>query len=319
MTAASNHKRLNAVEVALSPKQWAIRVADDQRRHSSAIAWIQAAVTVAPEDTPAIRGWDALARQVEDRYPGNKPGDIQARSKLSLALFQEYHALLGLQLAVGTATALLNVAAGQKAALKLARLETMVLRDAFGRTSRKAAVWLAEYPAADADEEANRRDMLNELAAYPEPSAADDWIAAVVGLAVEVFTHRAAVQIVQDRFFDGHPILFQDDEAGLNGIVQTLEDAIAVFNEYMTAKAALDRATGENTGGAVASALPGEREGKPAINIDAIRASAASPAKIEADKWIRHARDNAKYHYLERRQANAFAWKEIREWLGARP
>ena len=55
---------------------------------------------------------------------------------------------------------------GLKAALKLSTLHTLILQDAFGRTARKAALWIQEYKPADADEEEERQVMLKELAAY---------------------------------------------------------------------------------------------------------------------------------------------------------
>jgi len=55
----------------------------------------------------------------------------------------------------------------------------------------------------------------------------------VVVLAADVFAHRAAVRAVQDKHFDGHPILFRDVQGGLADTVKKLEDGVAVFNEYL--------------------------------------------------------------------------------------
>jgi hypothetical protein len=48
----------------------------------------------------------------------------------------------------------------------LAKLETIILQDSFGRTARKAAEWVQEYKPYDSDEEENRQIMLRELAAF---------------------------------------------------------------------------------------------------------------------------------------------------------
>lgn len=194
--------------------------------------------------------------------------------------------------------------AGLKAALKLARLETIVLQDAFGRTARKAAEWIEEYKTADEEEEANRQGMLSELSAYSGidfgekwsdsvplpggirmrfPSVIEDWIVEVSALAVDVYAHLYAVQTVQKEHFDGHPILYMDVEAGLAETIKTLEDGIETFNAYLKTRAELFKeewAEDEAENDGVSTAIPGEREGRLAIDINAIRASAKKYAAM---------------------------------------
>ena len=114
---------------------------------------------------------------------------------------------------------------------------------------------------------------------------------------------RAAVQAVQDQHFDGHPILFRDVEAGLAETIKTLEDGIATFNAYLKTRAELFKGeweVDEEENDGIASAIPGEREGRLTIDIDAIRAGVKKlQAGLIADEWIKTAKDKAKADILE--------------------
>jgi hypothetical protein len=285
MTASIKSKRLNAVEVALTPKEWAIKLADQMRSHPSEMDFMQAIARGTYRDSPIIKPFLALADQAEKRHPGNKPGAIHARSNLNRALRMEYHGLKGLIFSVNEAVKTKGEVAGLKAALKLARLEKMVLQDAFGRTANKAVEWVQTYKTADVK----------------------DWIAAVVALASHVFAHRAAIRVVQDKHFDGHPILFRDVETGLDDTIKTLEDGIATFNDYLKARAA--------------STIPGEREGPLAIDIDAIHAAAKKILAGEiANEWIQAAKDKARADILEETDEHgAFVWDRFRQQVGVKP
>ncbi len=52
-------------------------------------------------------------------------------------------------------------------------------------------------------------------------------------LVVEVLAYRAAVKPVQEKYFDGHPILRRDIETALEITTQAILDAVATFNEYL--------------------------------------------------------------------------------------
>jgi hypothetical protein len=338
--ASAKKKRLDAVEVELTPKEWAIRLADQMRGYPSQEDFALAISKGTYEASPLVRPFYALQAQAEDRHPK----DIQARNKLDRALRMEYHGLKGLIISVNEAVKAKGEVAGLKAALKVARLEAIVLQDAFGRTARKGAEWVQEYKTADAAEEESRQGMLAELAAYTDvdygekwadsvplpgglhfrfPSVIEDWVTEVVALAGGVFAHRAAVQVVQQRHFDGHPILFLDVEAALDETIKTLEDGIATFNAYLKTRAALfigEWEADEEENDGIASAIPGEREGRLVIDIDAVRGRGGKlQAKVIAAEWLKNAKFKAKLHLLEesnKADADAFLWSRLREEVG---
>ena len=348
MTSPSKNKRLDAVEVKLSPKEWAIRIVDDYLSYPSDRKFGEAAAKLpSPDALLSNRASLALKNQAEDRHPGNKPEDIRAYNKLNRALQTELSGLKELFVDVNAAVRKKVEVAGLRAALKLARLETIILQDAFGRTARKAAEWVQEYKTADAAEEESRQGMLKEFEAYTDvnfgekwsdsvplpgggrlrfPSAIEDWIAEVVALAASVFAHRAAVQAVQDQHFNGHPILCRDVEADLDYAVKSLEDGIATFNAYLKTRDELFKGeweAEEEEEDGIASAIPGEREGKLAINIDVIRGIAKKKeAEMIAAEWIKTAKKKAKQEILEVTDpyaAVAAEWDNFREVFGTKP
>ena len=313
MTIATQQKRLGTVEAALTPKEWAIRLADQIRSYPSEDDFFRAMAKGTFQDSPVFKPYAALRNQAEERYPGRKPDDINAKVKLNRALRLEYHALKTLILHVNSAGTLNIAITGLRATLKLAKLETIVRQDAFTRTASQAAAWITVAQPTGADANASRQAMLEELAAFtdsiPESddtgcrfsSDLENWIAEVVALTAESYAQRAAVQTVQDKHFDGHAILFHEVEAGLDENIKTLEDAIATFNAYL-------------------KATPGEPAGRLAINTDAIRANAV---KAQADRlatnWIKSAKDKAKTDIMSEADEHgfcAFVWDRFRESVG---
>lgn len=219
---STKQKRLDAVEINLTPKEWAISLVDEFRKYPTMNTFMHTIAKGTAKDSPVFKPYYALLDQADKRYPGNKLEDIRARNKLKRAFQKEYHTLKLLILEINEDITKRGETAGLKAALILTRLGTLVLQDAFGQTVRKAAEWVQKYKVTDTDEEENRQIMLKELVAYRGkwsdsvplpgggrihfPSAIVDWIADVVALIADVFEHRAAVQAVQDRYFDGHSI-----------------------------------------------------------------------------------------------------------------
>ena len=341
MTTATKSKRLEALEIRLTPKEWAIRLADFIRSFPSQDSFYKSISKDSEKTSPVSRPYFALNDQAKEQHPGKQPEDQRSYIKLCRSLRAEYHALKTLILLVNDSVKTKGEVAGLKAALKLARLESIVLQDAFGRTASKAAEWIEEYKTADAAEEENRKGMLEELAAYSDvyygekwsdsmtlpggirvrfPSVIEDWIAAVAALAVDVYGQLFAVQIVQKEHFDGHPILYQDVEAGLAETIKTLEDGIETFNAYLKTRAELFKeewAEDEAENDGVSTAIPGEREGRLAIDIDSIRASAKKyHAPQAATKWVKWAKDKAKIAMLDEHDegaATAYAWNLARE------
>ena len=201
--------------------------------------------------------------------------------------------------------------AGLEVALKLQTLLTMILQDSFSRTATKAVEWVEEYKTADDDEEEQRQKILAELGAYigvdleagegPRslnigvltinfPSAIQDWIDAIKALIFDIFRHQVAVALIQDHYFDGHPILARDIEASLAIVVQKVREVVDRHNEYLGVRRELFATEwDEDDAAGVRSGLAGERSGQLTINIDTLKPSKKAAEELTRD-WIRVAK-----------------------------
>lgn len=302
---------MNQIETKLTPKEWAIRRADEIHKFRNAQAFNKS-LTPAAVQKPT----DALKAQAEERYPGKKPEDIRAFNVLNRKLWVDLATLYNLLGNANKGTAEETEKIGLQAALKLSALHTIILQDAFGRTARKAALWVEEYKTADKDEEENRQLMLNELAAYEDvsfaekftdslplgenirirfPTLIEEWVRGTKKLIADVFAHQAAVKIIQDKYFDGHPILCLDVEAGLDASIKTIQEAVGTFNDYLKTRSELFKVEwdAEEKEDGIASAIPGEREGLLAINIDTVKSNAKRQGADLVEGMVKQARTDA--------------------------
>jgi len=341
MTASTpKQNRLAKIEVQLTPKEWAIRLTEEMRKHPRQEDFWRTIIKGTYRDSVIVKPFFKLAEQAEERHPGNNPTDISARNQLNRNLRREFAALRGLVWGVNDAIAYRAKSLGLRAALKLSWLHTLILLDAFGRTASKAAALVEECKAAHADEE-ERQVMLEELDAYryvsfvetPSdslppgtglrlrfPSLIEGWVDESSMLIMDVFAHRAAIQAVQEKYFDGCPILFRDVETRLAETIRAIEDAVATFNEYLKTRANLfsrERNQEEREDG-IASAIPGEREGHLAIHIEGIQRRAVDYLVDDiVDEWVRNAKHKAVADILqETREHEAYVWRTLREQVG---
>jgi hypothetical protein len=107
-------------------------------------------------------------------------------------------------------------------------------------------------------------------------------------LATDVLAHQTAVQIIQETYFDAHPILFRDVEEKLLGAVKATTGAIEKFNEYLMTRSEFFNLSREDE---VEIVEPEERAGHLVINLEAIRKQAALLAN--ANQWMNDARNVA--------------------------
>jgi hypothetical protein len=272
MTTTTAHKRLDEIETYLTPKEWAIRLADESRKYPGAVAYVRALAKLPVDELPLRRPYFAFEEQARERHPGNKPEDIRARNQMTGALRSEFHTLKLLWWWVNMAMQRKVESIGLQAALRLSALHALILQDALAQTARQTSALLAPQKQRKAKME--RQAVLKELAAFTEeglgetppdnvrsqnhldgfPSPLAEWNHELTALLKDFFAHRAAVELVQDRHFDGHPILLRDLEAELKEIARTVESAVVTANEYLKRRAERDGA-GTSGGSNLAIAL----------------------------------------------------------------
>ena len=341
MPTATKKKRLDKIELQLTPKEWAIRLADELRRHSSDADFLKSMAKGTYRELPFVRPFYALAEQAEEHCPGSKPEDIHATNQLNRKLRTEFHALKVLIAVVNETIQSKAETNRLKVALKLSTLHMLILQDAFAGTARKVAAWVEECKTADKEEE--HQVMLMELSAYSDmisadgvvdkshptsghrpglPSLIENWADDLAMLIMEVFACRAAVQAIQERYFDDHPILCREIEATLETTLQAILDAVATFNEYMNTRAdLLDREWNQNgrQEDGSASGIPGQRDGNLNIDVEAIRNRAEMLVDFIAGEWVQAAKDEAVADILKETGAHQdFVWQRFQEKAGRR-
>jgi hypothetical protein len=93
MTTTTAHKRLDEIETYLTPKEWAIRLADEARKYPGAVAYAKALAKLPLDELPVRRPYFAFEEQAGEQHPGHKPEEIRARHCLTDTLWNEFHTL----------------------------------------------------------------------------------------------------------------------------------------------------------------------------------------------------------------------------------
>lgn len=337
MTTSAKNKRLDKVEANLTPKGWAIRFLDESQRTGGKNPATKQEFDLVQKAIGG--GFDALSKQAEEKYPGHKPEDIQARKRMRQNLEIEFHALKKLIGSVNEEILNRAALAGLDAALKISTLQTIVLQDAFSRTARKATEWIEDIKTTDEGDEINRTIMLDELGAYTEvslaekvtdslpignlrlrfPTVVENWVKAAGFLIEDLYSHQAAVKIIQDKFFDGHPVLYQPAADGLKRAIREVENAVKAFNEYLDIRGRLFKTEWDDEDehqNGLTSAIPGEREGLLKINLELVASAAARGGKELAKEWAKKAKAEATFDVRQRDDGPEVAAEEIAVNLG---
>ena len=323
MTASPKERRLEAIEVHLTPKEWAIRLAHEMRSQPSEADFLRVVADQPYREWPWVKPFFKLCEQAEARYPGNRPENIRARNQSAGRLRTEFHALKKLIYKANEITKSKAETTRLKTGLKVATLHTLILQDAINRTARKTAEWVRLTTDAAADDE--RQLILKELAGYTElglpPSRpflllVEDWVDELTMLFMNFFSHKAVVAEIQEKYFDGHPILFCDAESKLIETNKLLEDTVSMFTEYLAIGDALCKSESGPEGHAEKGpVILGEAKGHLAIDIEFLRLRAEEfLVEYSANTWVKEAMDDARADILqESGEHEDHIWQAFRE------
>jgi hypothetical protein len=280
MSLATLEKRLDAAEIQLTPREWAIRLADEMRKHPSAAEFLKAEARGAQEESSVMRPFQALAEQAEQQHPGKRPADWEAGRALHLKLSDEYDMLKRLLAEVNEQTWT------EGRALALMALVRLVTVPELPFSVRHATLAVERMKA---------------------------WRGIAVSVLGDIFTHQAAVRIVQDRHFNGHAILYRDMEEKLTLAVRVMTNAVEDYDmcremtAAVVAKAKRKRKADDKGTDAV-----------PALDIEAIRAGIAGKATALAEWWASTAKRDCTLAGMDDRARTAYAWQCLQEGYGVR-
>jgi hypothetical protein len=323
MTASPKERRLDAIEVHLTPKEWAVRLAQEMRSQPSEADFLRVVADEPYREWPWVKPFFKLCEQAEARYPGNRPEDSRARNQSAGRLRTEFHALKKLIYKASEITKNKTETIRLKTGLKLSNLHTLILQDAISRTVRKTSEWMRLTAGVSVDDE--RQLMLKELAGYTElglpPSRpfllqVEDWVDELTMLLTEVFLQEAVVREIQDNHFDGHPILFCDVESNLIETIKSLEYTVSTFNEYLAISGDLFRSDSSPERHAEESpTILDESKVHLAIDIEFLRHRAEEfLVDYVANRWMKEAMDDARADILqETGEHEGHIWQVFRE------
>jgi hypothetical protein len=306
MTAHSGKQRLDEVEVYLTPKEWAILFVKEMRNYSCQGDFWRSVAKREYRDRPWVLPFYKLNQQARARYPGKRPEEIDRCREYDRKLQTEFQTLRSL---MRTADEIITKTAEKvtlKTALKVSTLQTLILKNALSQTVKNAAAHI-EGRIDDNQPVVGelRGDTQTRLPSLIELLADD-----LVVLLKDIFQHQFSVELVQDRYFDGNPLLFWDVEDKLMQTIKAVTDAVEIFNAYVKLRSELFEA-GLGHEDNCNFATQGERAGHLIINIEKIR-SAARPTN--AAKWIKDSRQDAIVDILrETGEDKTCRWRIFRE------
>jgi hypothetical protein len=244
MTIASGHQRLNEVEIYLTPQEWVIRLVEEIREYPNLEAFSKALEGQTFGESALIKPFLKLARQAEVRHPGKSPDDIDKRIELDRKLRTKFHVLKTLVVRIHEKIEHVCQISSVKAEARICQLEILVQEAKFSRLAKAAATYVEK--AAEGDSE--KQSVLKELKIFADLSSAEpegSFLIELVAndlktLAKDLFAHDAAYKVAQERYFDGHPILFRNTEARLSLAIEAITDAIRRYNELFGENADLE-------------------------------------------------------------------------------
>ena len=303
MNSTPESKRLDKIELHLTPKQWAIRLADEMRRYPSREEFMKAIAKGTRWQSPFATPFYALAAQAQERWPQRNQEHIWLAFELNRKLRTEFQALKALIDDVNTAIEIKAQTNRHKAALQLYKLQTLILQDAIAHTG--VAKTISASPGSPA-----RLQLISLL---------EDWADDSAMLLTEATAHKAAVQSVQEKYFESHPILHKDTEMAFEMTIRIVRDAIALFNEYrkVMADSVIQKSDQEQLKAGMADAMLFELESSQPIDIEAIEKRAEMLVPSIVKRRVMNAKFTGTADILrETGKHEDFIWQQCRKDLG---
>jgi len=321
-------KRLDGIEVELTPKEWAIRLADEIRRYPCEKDFEWALAKGSYRESPYMKPFFMLVKQAENRYPGLERESVRARQKLSKDLRMEYQALKSLINKVSQDVKTKTETNRLKIVALTSQLNGLISRSAVAGTIEKTAAWVEQCKTAEPGEE-ERLLILKELANVGLItgshalllSLAQGWADDAAMLFMDILARKSAVEAVQRKYFDGHAILNHPIEGEMEAAIQLVEEAIAIFNEYISTNASgLSQQLALSENRKLPAVVGEQRSCTLRIDVQAIRGRMSDLTSCIKSQWITEAKNKATADLLEETGEHGdFLWERFREEVGVKP
>jgi hypothetical protein len=133
-------RRLDEIERQLTPKQWAIKLADDLRRYPSQDDFLKAIGSGTYRQSPFVLPFFALSKQARERWPKSDQEGIQKAAEFCRNIRMEFHALKMLIDITNSGLENRTETSRLRAALQLSRLHSLILEDSTVRTGIEQSI-----------------------------------------------------------------------------------------------------------------------------------------------------------------------------------
>lgn len=206
-------KRLDEIEVQLTPEQWAIKLADQIREFPSFEDFVKHMLKDSYRESPFTKPFYSLEKQAKETWPR----DARREQLRSNELRGEFRSLTQLLTKTMRDVIQMIVANRQRAQLQASKIQVLIL---------EITLVLIYGPEI-------LSESLVASARVPYFLELNDWADRSLELFQELIAHKAAVQTIQEDYFGGHSILPKDTEAALDATIQVVREIIAGFNNYL--------------------------------------------------------------------------------------
>jgi hypothetical protein len=231
MSISSEQRRLDDVEIYLSPKEWAIQLTQRMRSYSNEEDFLTAITKEGYSECLFIKPLSKLDQQAQALYPDMS--DIEQRNELSQKLRTEFQELRMFICKLNGIAEGMTGSIVLTAGFQASRLENLLQEDRFCRVTKAAATWIGRTESKGKAEFILR--MLRSFA-YPPNSASQIESVSndLVKLMKNILALEAGVQLAQDLYFDGYPILFRNIEDILKESITFTTSTVERFNEFFS-------------------------------------------------------------------------------------
>jgi hypothetical protein len=231
MSVASEHRRLDDVEIYLSPKEWSIQLTQQMRLYSNEKDFWTVITKESYRDCLFIKPLSKLDQQAQALYPDKS--DITQRIELSQKLRIEFDELKIFICKLNGITQNMTDSVVLAAWVQDLRLENLFQENRFCRVAKAAAAWI-KRTESHGDPESILR-MLRTFTYLPNSaSQIESFSNDLVKLMKNILALEAGLELAQDRYFDGYPILFLDIEDTLKTSIEFITSTVERFNEFFS-------------------------------------------------------------------------------------
>jgi hypothetical protein len=214
----TSSKRIDNMEVNLTPKEWAIRLADEIRQYSSSNELLISFEKYScSKETPFVKPFYMLNMQVEKKYPGDKPAEIEERYKYGRKLRAEYHMLK-------TLIQQANENCGNKS-------EIMSIKACYYSVCFHRIILLEYHDICEG--KIGVPGKREQFSTTTHLSIMRHWRTGVILLYYEVFYLQETIKAIQENYFDNHPFIYHGIETTMKETMDRLEETVEQFNEYL--------------------------------------------------------------------------------------